>query len=605
MAVTYLRAPRSKLPKDWVRASCSSETWSGRPAGISLNASLLTVPSGREKARATVEGQVDSLSVLVDRLTAQLLTLGAGEGEQRLSSLMSASLPALRAYLEGQATFRRGRYGEAMTSFDQALQVDSTFSLAALGLLAAAARTGAYEPVRRGSEIAFAARDRLNSRDRAYLMVLMGSTYDDTIPQSQLLRNAERFVQVAPDRAEAYVALSDILLNFGEMLGVPAAHVRAAAACRRALELDSTYAPALDNLALLASRSGDTRTVRHVTRLYRAVDSVHGASTYVRWRMAVALGDGPALDSIRSGLDSADVQDLTFIGQLGQYDGVGLEDAERAQRAWLARESRGRDREAALAEMSAMALNRGRPAEARRARQEESETASYPWGPWSAYMEQVMDAMYWDGDTIAGAAAARWLQTMADSLAVDKRGSFSCLIEQWRLAHGQLSRARHTIEEMRSAQPPGPASGRRMRSQGCVVLLGALLAAAERRSDAGVYLARLDSLMRTGPPYVNYDQYWNLVVARLKESRGDVPGALAATRRRLYFWAEPFFLSTYLREEGRLAALTGDRPGAIRAYQHYLVLRAHPEPALRPQVEQVRSELGQLLSESGRSTAAH
>src|SRR4029453_17180406 len=100
-----------------------------------------------------------------------------------------------------------------------------------------------------------------------------------------------------------------------------------------------------------------------------------------------------------------------------------------------------------------------------------------------------------------------------------------------------------------------------------------------------------------GPSYRSDDQSWNLVVARLKEAQGDREGALAATRRRLYFFAEPLFLSTYLREEGRLAALTGDREGAIRAYQHYLALRADPEPALRPQVERVRAELAQLLSE--------
>jgi hypothetical protein len=106
--------------------------------------------------------------------------------------------------------------------------------------------------------------------------------------------------------------------------------------------------------------------------------------------------------------------------------------------------------------------------------------------------------------------------------------------------------------------------------------------------------------MLTGPPYRGYDQWWNLVIARLKEDRGDRAGALAATRRRLYLQAEPLFLSTYLREEGRLAALTGDRAGAIRAYRHYLALRADPEPALRPQVEQVRAELAQLLKEPAR-----
>ena len=59
----------------------------------------------------------------------------------------------------------------------------------------------------------------------------------------------------------------------------------------------------------------------------------------------------------------------------------------------------------------------------------------------------------------------------------------------------------------------------------------------------------------------------------------------------------PIFMSTFLRQEGRLSALTGDTVGAIRAYRHYLALRRDPEPALRPEVERVRAELTALVSE--------
>jgi hypothetical protein len=136
-----------------------------------------------------------------------------------------------------------------------------------------------------------------------------------------------------------------------------------------------------------------------------------------------------------------------------------------------------------------------------------------------------------------------------------------------------------------------------MVTRGCAILLEAVLAGAEKWPNAGEYLQRLDSLMLTGPPYRELHQSWNLVIARLKEAVGDHQGALAATRRRLYFYAEPLFLAPYLREEGRLAALTGDRAGAIKAYRHYLALRAHPEPALRPQVEQVRAQLARLVDD--------
>jgi hypothetical protein len=54
------------------------------------------------------------------------------------------------------------------------------------------------------------------------------------------------------------------------------------------------------------------------------------------------------------------------------------------------------------------------------------------------------------------------------------------------------------------------------------------------------------------------------------------------------------YLSTQLREEGRLAALTGDRAGAVRSYSHYLALRNEPEPRLMAEVQAVRRELALL-----------
>ncbi len=69
-------------------------------------------------------------------------------------------------------------------------------------------------------------------------------------------------------------------------------------------------------------------------------------------------------------------------------------------------------------------------------------------------------------------------------------------------------------------------------------------------------------------------------------------------RRRAYNWSNSQYLATFLREEGRLAALTGDRAGAIRAYQHYLALRSDPEPSLKPEVDRVRAELARLVGET-------
>ena len=41
-------------------------------------------------------------------------------------------------------------------------------------------------------------------------------------------------------------------------------------------------------------------------------------------------------------------------------------------------------------------------------------------------------------------------------------------------------------------------------------------------------------------------------------------------------------------------AALGDFRGAVRAYEHYLVLRSNPEPALVPATDTVRAELARL-----------
>jgi hypothetical protein len=77
----------------------------------------------------------------------------------------------------------------------------------------------------------------------------------------------------------------------------------------------------------------------------------------------------------------------------------------------------------------------------------------------------------------------------------------------------------------------------------------------------------------------------------------DDAGALRAVRQCPRNYAV-VYLSYFLREEGRLAALVGDSGGAIKAYRHYLTLRYQPGPSVKPEVERVRAELAVLESGS-------
>ena len=75
-----------------------------------------------------------------------------------------------------------------------------------------------------------------------------------------------------------------------------------------------------------------------------------------------------------------------------------------------------------------------------------------------------------------------------------------------------------------------------------------------------------------------------------------MPAALAAVRRREWEAGGRMYPEyvTFYREEGRLAALTGDTVGAIRAYRRYLGLRGDAEPHLQLEVQRVRVALAAL-----------
>ena len=125
-------------------------------------------------------------------------------------------------------------------------------------------------------------------------------------------------------------------------------------------------------------------------------------------------------------------------------------------------------------------------------------------------------------------------------------------------------------------------------------MLDAMTATSSRASNAGTLLARLDSTLATAP-YVFGIDFGNLVLARLYETRGEHAAALRVLRRRPYDWdTAPLDLTTYLQEEGRLAALTGDTIRGVRAYQQYLALRVGADAVYRSQSDMVSRALAQL-----------
>jgi serine/threonine-protein kinase len=571
----------------------------GDSSRITLHAVLIRVADGRARAPAQVEGDPDSLPRLVDQLTAQLLATDAGE-DDRLATLTSTSLPALRSFLNGQWLYRRGRYREAAQAYATAIELDTTFALAALRLASASNWFGVPEMRATGLRLAWAGRDKLGPRDRALLEETAGPNYPAPSSYLDILKAKQHYVDVAPDRADAWFELGDGLFHFGAVVGYPDAGARAADALRRALALDSTYAPAAEHLLLIEAHQGDTSAVRRLGSHFLAIDSQSENADGVRWRMAVALGDSASLAEITRRRDTLTPISAHTMAYMSQLDAVDLDRAQRIADAAVENARAQGDRFAALMSAHDLALNRGRPSAAIVANTRTRDIAA---ANTRVYLrERVRDALYWDGDSAAAGAAVRELERTAFGPTPEKPGERLaqivdlCNVELWRAGHDDGRTLSPSIARLRRAAASGEQGA--SFAHACATLLDAVAATNANRGDAAAAVTRLDSLLRTGPGGFVQDA-GNLILARIKEHHGDVRGALAAVRRRETFLTRPLYLSTFLREEGRLAALAGENDAAIEAYRHYLTLRAAPEPPLKSEVDYVRDELGRIEKGNG------
>jgi tetratricopeptide (TPR) repeat protein len=553
-----------------------------------VTASLPDPGSGRGAVRASADGPADSLGPIADRLVAQLLVGDAGE-TAHLAELALAPLPALRAYLDGRRALRQGAWDSATAKFTHALDLDSTLVRAALGLTESVS-WGTVGDEGKGTRLAWAARARLAPADRTMLVAIVGPRYPHQSSMAENILAAERGVSALPEEPQAWFLLGDRYYHWGAAIGLAHPLALASSAFRRAIALDSGIARATPNaeplthLFQIAAIVGDTATV---LRLRGSGDTTSD------WRAATFFGNSAALARLRRSFSSLETSGLLGIVTRSLEDGLPLADADRAVRALESRASTQQERASAAMMRYLLLMSRGRPEEAAASLEDVNEG--------TRFYHRISGAVYWDGDSALGAAEVRSrlpeveAPFPGDAGKRDQRFWDMCMVGRWQAAHADWPAIRRLVAKLRT----GAAEERTTRAPDaprgiaslCADMLEAWLAADTRRPDAAALVHRLDGELRQVPwPWTDGD---NLTVARLLEEVGDVPGALATVRRRR-FDLVPVFLSTYLREEGRLAALAGDRAGAISAYRRYLIMQDDPEPALRPRVEAARVELARL-----------
>ena len=566
----------------------------GNASRIVLTAALVAASNDSVLARATVDGPGDSLTTLVSRLASKLIVASAGE-DDRFTDRTTPSPSALRAWLEGQSAYRRGDYSLAIPFYERAVKLDSSFALAAMHLALAADQVNDAEQHDRALALAWANREDLNAQDRVHLIAFAGPRYPSPSPEAEQLAAWERAVSSAPDRAEVWLELGERLFHEGAVLGLRDGNQRAAAAFRRALELDPTHIPSRRSLILVAARIGDTILLRKLAPA-ATHDSLGLLSPALRWRAALALTDEYELRRVRASMTELDDENLRLIGMASQFDANGVDDGERALRI-RTRRTDVPDRVDALLGAHSLALNQGRPVLALDITEQLQELKP---GLRAHLRLRVLDALYGDGDTTAARQAAVTLAQYADnhlSASPDVRAlqlADLCVLEQWRLARGVTRTTPNTVSLLRRAPIPRTAIPVSANQLACAEILETGWSVATRQPDALARVIRLDSLMLSGPAVSDAGTYSQLVVSRLYSRLQQPARALEAIRNRTYMVGWPRYLATTRREEAHLALVVGDTAGALQSYRRYLALRSTPEPPLGKRDDVVRAELATL-----------
>lgn len=260
--------------------------------------------SVRPLAQAVVEGAPTELFALVDRLAAQLLAAqsrGSADQLVRIAAVTTASLPALKAYLDGEEEYRAGRYPAAFDAYQRAAALDTAFALAHLRL-SQAATWGAiwtWEQIIDASGRAVRHADRLGRRPRLLVEAFHDynrGAYEDA---ERLYRT---LVAAYPDDVEGWYQLGEVLFHCNPLRG--RSFLESREAFERVLALEPAHRGALIHLVRVAAE--ERRSAEVEVLLARAIALTHDDGVLeLRAFHAFAFGDGAEQDEAVGALRQA------------------------------------------------------------------------------------------------------------------------------------------------------------------------------------------------------------------------------------------------------------------------------------------------------------
>jgi DNA-binding SARP family transcriptional activator/TolB-like protein len=251
---------------------------------LQLSATIYDERAGPRSSVETVAGSESEIFHAADRLARHIL---AKTQDRRLAlpgiaGQTTSSLPAFKAYLEGEREGRAGRYEEAQVAFRRATELDTTFALAYYRL----AMTLGPAPALEAMEHALRHGERLVEHHRWAVEAAAAYFRGDHRLADQRSRQV---LTVRPDDAGAWLLYAVITLDKGSVLG--RAWVDAREGFERALALGPENADAVWWLAAIAATERRLPVLDSLTNRLLQLDAPPWMGRNAQGLRAVMTGD--------------------------------------------------------------------------------------------------------------------------------------------------------------------------------------------------------------------------------------------------------------------------------------------------------------------------
>lgn len=284
---------------------------------VRLSANVYDVDSGKQVAKGVAEGPAADVLRLVDELAVQtmrnLLSAVGREGETDASAetITTKSLPAMRDYLEGERHFRKGKFADAVQSYERAVAADSTFAIALVRLAEA---YGWLESQNSAKMIevgkrAYAQRDRLSPR---YQFIMKGwEALERGSPDG--VASLKDAVRKYPDDARAWFLWAETIIHVGGSTYGTSDELWEA--LTRATTLDPRFAPYYVHVAETAVLRGDRAAATKAVEEYRRLSGGAAGVEHIELAIPLLLGNDAEVTAAMDAADTVPPELLdTFLG---------------------------------------------------------------------------------------------------------------------------------------------------------------------------------------------------------------------------------------------------------------------------------------------------